>query len=96
MTRPRGYVARWSRPPRPFVADERRWRRFRNTIFVRIADLRAMEGIDSRTAPWCTFDPPLPKRAPRNGPVRFRLMAASTHPRDPRTGRFLPGVERAS
>lgn len=80
-------IGRWGRPPKPFVADERRWRRFRNAIYKRIYDLRGAEGIDTRTAPWQTFDTPLPVML-RSRPVPLRLMAAPTLDRDKR-GRFL-------
>lgn len=89
-------VGRWGRPPRPFMGDERRWRRFRNAIFQRMAELRESEPVDSRVAPWQAFETPLPSAQPvALRPVRLRLGPPSTTPRDAQ-GRFLARLEQAS
>lgn len=86
----------WGRPVRPFVGDERQWRRFRNEVSWRIKALRQAEGINSLEQPWQTFDVALPARLPAPvRPVRLRLAPASENARDAR-GRFLPTQERAS
>lgn len=86
----------WGRPPKPFVADEQRWDAFLKMLDARIAHLRAAEGIDSRIAPWRTFETPLSAEPPVYLPVRIRLMAAPNVERDPRNGRILGPKRRAS
>ena len=80
----------WGRQPKPFIRDARRWRDFCQTTEARIEAVRMREAFDGRMESAPVFDPPIPAGLRvEERPVRLRLMAAPTLPRDPWTGRLM-------